>query len=94
MGFFSRLLGKNKPEAEPNVEMVEHEGFLIKPAPMKQSNTYVTAGYIYQDQENGERQEHYFIRADTHPDFDSACQHAIFKAKQIIRESGARIFNR
>ena len=96
MGFLNRLFskGKGKSESEPKADQVEHEGFLIQPAPMKQKGTYVTAGYIYKDHDGGMRKEHYFIRADTHIDYDSACQHAIFKAKQIIRESGDRIFSR
>ena len=96
MGFLSRLLGKGKSESksEPSAEQVTHNGYLIQPAPMKQKGTYFTAGYIYKDDESGVRKEHYFIRADTHTDYESACQHAVFKAKHIIRESGDRIFSR
>ena len=94
MGILSRLIGKREPKPEPQVEQVQYDGFNIKPAPQKQKGTFVTAGYIYMTDEAGETREHFFIRADTHADFDSACQHAIFKAKQIINESGERIFDK
>ncbi len=95
MGLFSRLMGKgNTSSDQPDVEPVDFEGFTIKPAPLKQSGNFVTAGYIQKTDDNGVMQEHYFIRADTHSDFQSACQHAVFKARQIIRESGERLFNK
>lgn len=95
MGLLSRLMGKgDATKAEPEVEKVEFEGFLIKPSPLKQNSNYVTAGYILRVDDSGATKEHYFIRADTHADFDAACKHAIFKGKQIIRESGERIFDK
>ncbi len=95
MGLLSRIMGKGTTsKAEPEVDQVEFEGFLIKPSPLKQNSNYVTAGYILQTDESGATKEHYFIRADTHADFDAACKHAVFKGKQIIRESGARIFDK
>lgn len=95
MGLFSRLMGKGEgSKAAPDVEQVEFEGFRIKPSPMQQKGTYVTAGYILKLDESGEMQEHYFIRADTHADFETACNHAVFKGKQIIRESGSRLFDK
>lgn len=95
MGLFSRLTGKGeRSKAESKVEQVEFEGFTIRPSPLQQKGTYVTAGYIRKLNESGEMQEHYFIRADTHADFNTACNHAVFKGKQIIRESGTRIFSK
>lgn len=95
MGLFSRLMGKGESgKAESEVEQVEYEGFTIRPSPLKQKGNYVTAGYILKMDDKGEMQEHYFIRADTHADFEVACNHAVFKGKQIIRESGTRIFDK
>ena len=95
MGLLSRLMGKSSTtKSEPEVEPVEFEGFKIKPSPKQQSGNYVTAGYILKTDESGETKEHYFIRADTHADFDAACKHAVFKGQQIIRESGERIFDK
>ena len=95
MGLLSRLMGKGKTtKPEPDVEQVEYDGFIIKPAPLQQTGNYVTAGYIRKMDDSGEVKEHHFIRADTHADFDTACNHAVFKGKQIIRESGERIFDK
>ncbi len=94
MGLLSRLMGKDsgtKPEVE--AEQVEFEGYIIKPSPLQQKGNFVTAGYILKVDESGEKKEHYFIRADTHADIETACNHAVFKGKQIIRESGDRIFD-
>lgn len=94
MGLLNRLLGKGESSATPEPALEDYEGFKIKPAPQKQQGNYNTAGYIYKTDGSGETREHYFIRADTHTDFQSACEHAVFKAKQIINESGERIFDR
>ena len=92
MGLLSRILGKGESESTPEADLVDHEGYRIKPAPSKQGSNYNTAGYIYKDDSSGETLEHYFIRADTHTDFDAACEHSVFKAKQIIKELGDRMF--
>jgi len=95
MGWLSRLIGKGDDKgAKPDISPTEFEGFWIKPAPKKQNGNYVTAGYIQRIGESGETEEQYFIRADTHADFESACEHAVFKGQQIIRESGEQIFKK
>lgn len=94
MGLLSRILGKGESQSTPQTELEDYEGYKIKPAPHKQQGSYNTAGYIYKSDSSGELQEHYFIRADTHTDFEAACEHSVFKAKQIINESGERIFGR
>ena len=96
MGILSRILGKGESQStpEPELELEDYEGYKIKPAPRKQQGSFNTAGYIYKPDSSGELREHYFIRADTHADFDVACEHSVFKAKQIIDESGERIFDR
>ena len=96
MGLFSFFFGTSKTKFEPEPEVeeeVSHEGFKIKPAPQKQNGSYHTAGYIRKADENGNVREHFFIRADTHAEHKIACEHAIFKAKQIIDQSGERIFD-
>ncbi|MDE0309612.1 MAG: HlyU family transcriptional regulator [Acidiferrobacterales bacterium] len=94
MGLFDRILGKGETRSAPQPELEDYEGYQIKPAPLKQQGSYNSAGYIYKADESGTLQEHYFIRADTHTDFETACEHSVFKAKQIINESGDRIFER
>ena len=94
MGLLNRIFGKGgSQDSVPDTELVEYEGYKIKPAPLKQQGNFNSAGYIYKPDSSGETREHYFIRADTHTDFDTACEHSVFKAKQIIDESGDRIFD-
>ncbi len=93
----SWLKGKGDTQIESQIETEkteEFEGFTIKPSPQKQQNGYATAGYISKPDNSGGIREHFFIRADTHADFEEACQHSIFKAKQIIKESGERVFDK
>ncbi len=94
MGLLSRILGKGESQSTSEPDLEDYEGYRIKPAPLKQQGSYNTAGYIYKPDDSGKLREHYFIRADTHTDFETACEHSVFKAKQIINESGERIFDR
>ena len=82
--------GSGADSAKPG-KTVEFEGYIIRPVPKKQGGQFLTAGVISKSFPDGIR-EHRFIRADTHAGFDSACDHAILKARQIIREQGDRIF--
>ena len=94
MGFFDKLMGKGQSSPKVTAESVEYNGFKIQPAPRKQGNSYVTAGVISKMDDAGNVMEHSFIRADTHADIDAACEHSVFKGKQIINESGDRIFKK
>jgi len=93
MGIFSKLMGKTQ-ESAPQMQAVEYNGYQIRPAPKKQGGNYVTAGSICKTDDSGELQEFSYIRADTHTDYEAACQHAVFKGKQIINEKGDRIFDK
>jgi len=69
----------------------EHEGFLIRPAPRRQSSGWLTAGSIAKQFPDGLR-EYSFVRADVFADRDAAVAFSISKAKQIIAEQGDRMF--
>jgi hypothetical protein len=72
-------------------EAVEYQGYSILPQPKAQGSQFYTAGVITKEFPTG-RKEHRFIRADTHTSHESACQHAVQKARQIIDEQGDRMF--
>ena len=72
---------------------VEHEGYVIVAKPIKEGGQYRTAGTISKN-EGDEEKSTMFIRADNHADQQSAVDHSVQKAKQIIREQGDRMFDR
>ena len=83
----SRLFGGGAVAAEP----VEYNGYRIRPAPYPRRGQYQTCGII-EKEVAGERKEHRFVRAETHPSRETAIAFSIAKAKQIIDEQGERIF--
>ena len=95
MSFWKRLFGGGS-SAESGApvpgQTVEHEGFVIRPAPFKNEGQYQTAGTI-EKEIAGVRKEHKFIRAERHSTLDEAVTFAVMKAKQIIDEQGERIFH-
>ena len=85
---FSRWFGGSAVAA---AEPVEYNGYLIRPAPYARQGQYQTCGVIEKDVA-GEKKEHRFIRAETHPSRDAAIAFSIHKAKQLIDEQGDRLF--
>jgi hypothetical protein len=78
-------------KAEPRHEAVEYRGYLIRPAPQRQSSGWNTAGVISKEFPDGVK-EHSFIRVDTHSSQDDAVAFSVIKAQQIIDEQGDRLF--
>jgi len=96
-GFMSLVRGlfgrkESGTESAPAAEAIEHEGYLIRPAPRRQGSGWLTAGSIAKQFPDGLK-EHRFVRADTFGDRDSAVSFAVSKAKQIIAEQGDRMFD-
>lgn len=90
-GFIRSLFGGGAPAAEPAEPTTEYKGYLIRPAPQKQANGWLTAGVITKQFPDGAK-EHRFIRADTYPGRDDSLAFCVSKARQIIDEQGDRIF--
>ena len=86
---FRKASSESTEDAES--ESVEYEGYVIHPAPRKEGGKFYTAGSISKRFEEGVKTQR-FIRADTHTSRDTAAEHAVFKAKQIIREQGDKLF--
>ena len=74
-------------------EAVEHEGYTIVPAPIREGSQYRTAGIIRREID-GETKEVRFIRADNSTDRQGAMEHSVRKGMQIIAEQGVGMFQR
>lgn len=91
-GFFGRLFGGSETSDEAAASAAEdYNGYLIVAAPKADGSQWLTAGSISKDID-GETKTHAFIRADRHPDRDSAAAFSLTKARQIIDEQGDTIF--
>lgn len=93
MSFWKSLFGGKSATDAPTgpVRTVEHEGFLIEASPMRDGDQFIVAGTISKEI-SGERRVHKFIRADRCPGIDDAVEMTIRKGRQIIEQSGDRMF--
>ena len=93
MSFWKSLFGGGATEsAEKASEPVEYNGFTIRAAPYKAEGQYQTAGTITKDV-GGVMKEHKFVRADRHASYDDAVEFSLSKARQIVDQSGDRMFS-
>ncbi len=91
--FFKSILGGSSGSANSDSatsEPLEYKEFSIEAAPIDEGGKYRTAGYISGEVE-GEIKRVYFIRADENSDRQSAIDHSISKARQIIDEQGSSL---
>ena len=72
---------------------VEYKAFLIEAAPIDEGGKYRTAGYI-SGELDGEIRRVRFIRADENSDRQSAIDHSLSKARQIIDEQGVKLLEK
>ncbi len=91
MSFLKKLFGGGGA-APAQVEPIEHEGYLIRPAPIAESGQYRVCATITKEV-NGETKEHRLIRADMLPSAEEATSMALRKARQVIAEQGDSIFS-
>lgn len=102
--FFNRLGGKSqdgdqsRQKAHREGDPVDYQGFTITPAPQAADSQFRVAGSITAapDAANGEAGEarvHNFIRADLASSWEDACTMSVDKAKRIIDERGAAMFD-
>lgn len=93
MSFWKSLFGGgSSSSAEKPSEPVDYNGFTIRAAPYKAEGQYQTAGVITKEI-GGVVKEHKFIRADRHGSYDDAVEFSLAKARQIVDQSGERMFN-
>jgi len=92
---FKSLFGAGSDSAAAKVsgDPVNYNGFVIVAEPVHEGGQYRTAGTISKEIDGVQKQSR-FIRADNNPDEQSAIDHCVLKAKQIIDEQGDRLFDR
>ena len=92
--FFKSLLGGSTGDgqAKPS-KPIDYEGFSIEAAPINEDGKYRTAGFI-SGEVDGETRRIRFIRADQNADLETAVNHSISKAQQIIDEQGKSLLNK
>ena len=91
MSFFKKLFGGGAPKAEEPAPTSEHEGFTIHATPYQAEGQWQMCGVI-EKEVDGEMKSLRFIRADRFPDKDMAVEMTFMKARQIIDQSGTRLF--
>lgn len=91
MSFFKKLFGGGAPKAEEPALTSEHECFTIHATPYQEQGQWQMCGVI-EKEIGGEVKSHRFIRADRFPAKEDAIQMTFLKARQIIDQSGERIF--
>jgi hypothetical protein len=91
---WSRLTGERDKadSAEIVGAEVEYKGYRIRPTPYLAGGQYQTAGIIEKDFA-GDIRQHRFIRAERHASSEDAMAFAIAKGRQIIDETGDRLFD-
>jgi hypothetical protein len=89
--FGGRDSGGGAPAAAPKGDGEEYNGFVVRPAPYKESGQYQTCGFV-EKEIGGELKSHKFIRADRFASLDDAVQFSLTKGKQLIDEQGEGLF--
>jgi hypothetical protein len=84
--------GASGDKAPSAIAEIEHEGFTIRAAPVREADgQYRIAGTISREV-GGEMKQHRLIRADLFSSADDAAAAMIRKAKQVIKEQGEKLF--
>ncbi|KUF09263.1 HlyU family transcriptional regulator [Pseudoponticoccus marisrubri] len=92
MSLLSRLFGGGGGGGTPAPEPVEYEGFRIYPEPVSEGGQYRIGARI-EAEIDGTLKEHRLIRADMLRDREEAETASVNKAKQMIDQMGARLFD-
>lgn len=91
MSFLKKLFGGGA-KAEPPAPASEHNGYTIRATPFQEGGQWQLCGVI-EKEIGGEMKSHRFIRADRFPGRDDAVEMTFMKARQIIDQSGDRVFD-
>jgi hypothetical protein len=92
--FFKSLFGGSAGDGQSKPsEPIDYQGFSIEAAPINEDGKYRTAGFI-SGEVDGETRRIRFIRADQNADLETAVNHSITKAQQIIDEQGKSLLNK
>ncbi|MEO1733973.1 MAG: HlyU family transcriptional regulator [Pseudomonadota bacterium] len=92
MSFLSKLFGGGGGSSSSEAEAETYKDFSIVPAPVREGSKWRIAARI-EKEIGGTLKTHHLIRADMLDDANSAAEASVRKAKQVIDEQGARIFD-
>jgi hypothetical protein len=91
MSFWKSLFGGGSPKVAKPTRREDYNGYTIEAAPVAEGGQYQLAGRILKTIDGVEK-EHAFMRADRFTSFEDAENFVFVKARQIIDQSGDRIF--
>ncbi len=91
MSFLRKLFGLSGETASPQEQSIEHEGFVIRPAPIAEGGQFRLCAVISREFD-GAVKEHRLVRADMFASRDEAAEASVRKAKLVIKEQGDRMF--
>ena len=91
MSFLKKLFGSGAAKVEEPSPSQEHGGFTIRATPYLEQGQWQMCGVIEREVA-GTLKSHRFIRADRFPAKSDAVEMTFFKARQIVDQSGERIF--
>jgi hypothetical protein len=89
-GWFKKNKENNSNVA---VDWEEYKGFRVAATPINEGGQFRVSGIIEQDQEDAEPKRHQFVRADLIPIQDEAVNISLMKAKMMVDQLGARVFD-
>jgi hypothetical protein len=89
----SLLVGSSGTGQAKPTKPVDYKEFAIEAAPINEDGKYRSAGYI-SGEVNGETKRIRFIRADQNADLQTAIDHSLSKARQIIDEQGKNLLDK
>ena len=90
---FKSLLGGGGTAQPEATAPVDYKGFAIEAAPINEDGKYRSAGFI-SGELDGEKKRIQFIRADQNNYLQSAIDHSLLKARQIIDEQGKQLLTK
>jgi hypothetical protein len=91
MSFWKTLFGSGSPSATKPAKREDYNGYTIEAAPVAEGGQFQIAGRITKTVD-GVAKEHSFMRADRFSTFEDAENFTLLKARQIIDQSGDRLF--
>ena len=91
MSFLKSLFG-GTPKAPPTDPTLDIDGFTVRATPYQEAGQWQLCGVIAREVD-GVAKEHRFVRADRFADRDTAIDMTFTKARLIIAERGARVFD-
>jgi hypothetical protein len=95
MGLFSQIkqlfCGNDSESTKTQFEAIDHKGFTITAAPIKEGSQY-RVGAMIEKNIDGELKQHRFIRSDVCVSEEQAVELAMQKCRLFIDQMGAEIF--